>query len=65
MEYMINQLSENDISKYRERSVRALNGIRTLLETPSIISKNGTIVGKYLTIARYMGIPAKPGQASN
>lgn len=64
MEYMINQLSENDISKYRERSVRALNGIRSLLETPSIISKNGTIVGKYLTIARYMGIPAKPGQAS-
>lgn len=54
--YVIDRLSESDIAKYRERSVKAINGIQMLLSNPSIVLDKPTIYGKYLTIAAYIGL---------
>ena len=54
--FVIDRLYENDIVKYRDRSVKALNGIKILLSNPSIVLDKPTIYGKYLTIASYIGL---------
>lgn len=54
--YIIDRLSPSDITKYRERSIKAINGIKILLSTPSIVLDKPTILGKYLTIAAYIGL---------
>ena len=56
MVYLIDNLTDNDKAKYRERSVRAINGLDMLLSDISIILNCKTINGKYFTIAKYIGL---------
>lgn len=62
--YMIDNISNDDIEIYRERSVRAINGIRLLYNEPSIIVNKSTIYGKYLTIAKYIGLTTENNKSA-
>jgi hypothetical protein len=52
----IDNLTETEINKYRSRSAMAINGIRILFANPDIVLSRKTIYGKYLTIAKYIGL---------
>lgn len=56
MGYFIDNMTDTDKAKYRERSIRAINGIKILMSNLQSILACKTIKGKYCMIAQYIGL---------
>ena len=61
--WRIDSLSQQEIEKYRQRSTRAINGLRMCLKYADAISKYEKIGDKYKTLANYMGLAQEGGNS--
>lgn len=61
--WRIDTLSEQEIAKYRERSSRAINGLRICLKNANVIAQYEKIGDKYKTIANYIGLGQEGGNS--
>ncbi len=63
VKWRINTLSPQEIAKYRQRSVRAINGLNYCKQNAHIIAQYEKVTDKYKTIADYMGLGQEGGNS--
>lgn len=56
VKWRINTLSPQEIAKYRQRSVRAINGLNICKQDAKVIAQYRKVSDKYKTIAEYIGL---------
>lgn len=61
--FRIDTLNPNDVTKLRNRSIQAINGLKLCLQHTEEIANMKTIGEKYKTIAEYMGLSQEGGNS--
>ncbi len=61
--WRINTLSPQEIAKYRQRSVRAINGLDYCKQNAHIIAQYRKVSDKYKILANYMGLAQEGGNS--
>ena len=61
--WRIDTLTPQEIEKYRQRSLRAINGIKFCIEHAAEIAQYKKIGDKYKTISKYIGLAQEGGNS--